>query len=67
MSEENIKKKINSLLNELQDMIGASNDEMDEFKSIIDVADFSQDENNWFQNIPSERLTRCLFWPNKKY
>tara|TARA_Y100001968_G_C18845416_1_gene475569 strand:+ start:144 stop:284 length:141 start_codon:yes stop_codon:yes gene_type:complete len=46
VSEENIKKKINSLLNELQDMIGASNDEMDEFKSIIDVADFSQDENN---------------------
>ena len=43
MSEENIKKKIDSFLKELQGMTGVSNEEMDEFKKILDLADFSQD------------------------
>ena len=43
MSEENIQKKIDSLLKELQSMTGVSNEEMDEFKKILDLADFSQD------------------------
>ena len=43
MSEENIKRKIDSLLKELQEKTGVSDDEMDEFKNIMDLADFSQD------------------------
>ncbi len=43
MNEENIKKKIDSLLKELEDMTGVSNKEMDEFKKILELADFSQD------------------------
>ena len=43
MSEENIKRKINSLLKELKEKTGVSDDEMEEFKKIIDLADFSQD------------------------
>jgi|TARA_B100001996_G_scaffold155394_1_gene118330 hypothetical protein len=43
LSEENIQKKIDSLLKELQGMTGVSNEDMDEFKKILDLADFSQD------------------------
>tara|TARA_B100000965_G_C19310042_1_gene634112 strand:- start:259 stop:390 length:132 start_codon:yes stop_codon:yes gene_type:complete len=43
LNEENIKKKIDSLLKELEDMTGVSNKEMDEFKKILELADFSQD------------------------
>jgi len=35
--------KIDSLLKELQAFTGVSNEEMDEFKKILDLADFSQD------------------------
>ena len=43
MSEENIQKKIDSLLKELKGMTGVTNKQMDEFKKILDLADFSQD------------------------
>ena len=44
LSEENIKRKIDSLLKELQEKTGVSDEEMDEFKKIMDLADFSQDQ-----------------------
>ncbi len=44
MSEENIKRKIDSLLKELQEKTGVSDKEIDEFKKIMDLADFSQDQ-----------------------
>ena len=44
MSEENIKRKIDSLLKELQEKTGVSDEEMDEFKKIIELADLSQDQ-----------------------
>ena len=44
MSEENIKKKIVSLIKELQDKTGVSDEEMDEFKKIMELADLSQDQ-----------------------
>ena len=42
MSKENIQKKINSLLIELQDKTGVSDDELEEFKKILDLTDFSE-------------------------
>ena len=44
MKEENIKRKIDSLLKQLQEKTGVSDEEMYELKKIIDLADFSQDE-----------------------
>ena len=44
MSEENIKRKIDALLKELQETTGVSDEEMDEFKKIMELADFSQDQ-----------------------
>ena len=44
MSEENIKKQIDALLQELQEKTGVSDEEMDEFKKIMELADFSQDQ-----------------------
>ena len=44
MSEENIKRKIDALLKELQEITGVSDEEMDEFKTIMELADFSQDQ-----------------------
>ena len=44
MSEENIQRKIDSLLKELQEKTGVSDEEMDEFKKIMELADFSQDQ-----------------------
>ena len=44
MSEENIKRKIDALLKELQDKTRVSDEEMDEFKKIMELADFSQDQ-----------------------
>ena len=44
MSEENIKRKIDALLKELQEITGVSDEEMDEFKKIMELADFSQDQ-----------------------
>ena len=41
--EENVKSKIDALLKELQDMTGVSDEDINEFKKIIDLADFSQD------------------------
>jgi len=43
LSEENIQKKIDSLLKKLQGITGVSNEEMDEIKKILDLADYSQD------------------------
>ena len=45
LDEENIQRKIISLLNELQEKTGVSDEEMDEFKKIMDLADFSQDQD----------------------
>jgi len=44
LSEENIKRKIDALLKELQEITGVSDEEMDEFKKIMELADFSQDQ-----------------------
>ena len=44
MSEENIKRKIDVLLKELQEKTEVSDEEMDEFKKIMELADFSQDQ-----------------------
>ena len=44
LSEENIKRKIDALLKELQERTGVSDEEMDEFKKIMELADFSQDQ-----------------------
>ena len=44
MSEENIKRKIDALLKELQEKTGVSDEEIDEFKKIMELADFSQDQ-----------------------
>ena len=44
MSEENIKRKIDALLKELQEKTDVSDEEMDEFKKIMELADFSQDQ-----------------------
>tara|TARA_Y100001968_G_scaffold265329_1_gene254487 strand:- start:366 stop:503 length:138 start_codon:yes stop_codon:yes gene_type:complete len=44
LSEENIKRKIDALLKELQDKTGISDMEMDEFKKIMDLTNFSQDQ-----------------------
>ena len=44
MSEANIKRKIHALLKELQEKTGVSDEEMDEFKKIMELADFSQDQ-----------------------
>ena len=41
MSTENIQKKIDSLLNELKEKTGVSDEDLDEFKNILDLADFS--------------------------
>ena len=43
MSEETIKRKIDSLLKELQEKTGVSDEEIVEFEKIINLADFSQD------------------------
>ena len=42
MSEENIQGKIDALLKELQEKTGVSDEEMDEFKKIMDLANHSQ-------------------------
>ena len=42
MSKENIQKKIDSLLQELQEKTGVSEEELDELKKILDLADFSE-------------------------
>ena len=44
LSEENIKRQIDSLLKELQEKTGVSDEEMNEFKKTMDLADFSQDQ-----------------------
>ena len=44
MSKENIQKKIDYLLIELQEMTGVSDQELNEFKTILDLADFSEDK-----------------------
>tara|TARA_B100000700_G_scaffold199253_1_gene219190 strand:- start:344 stop:481 length:138 start_codon:yes stop_codon:yes gene_type:complete len=44
LSEENIKRKIDALLKELQEKTGVSDEEMNELKEIMDLADFFQDQ-----------------------
>ena len=44
MSEENIQREIDSLLKGLQEKTEVSDEEMGEFKKIMDLADFSQDQ-----------------------
>ena len=41
MSTENIQKKIDSLMIELQENTGVSDEELNELKEILDLADFS--------------------------
>ena len=43
MSSENVKKKIFSLLIELQEKTGVSDEELDEFKKLLNLADTSED------------------------
>lgn len=40
LSTENVQQKINSLLIELQEKTGVSDEELDELKEILDLADF---------------------------
>ena len=42
LSTENVQKKIDSLLRELQEKTDVSDEELDEFKKILDLADFSE-------------------------
>ena len=42
MSTENIQKKIDSLLIELQEKTGVSDEELEEFKTILDLVDFDE-------------------------
>ena len=44
LSEENIKRKIDSLLKELQMKTGVTDEKMNEFKKILDLAEFPQDQ-----------------------
>ena len=44
MREENIQKKIDIILKEIQEKTGVSDQELDEFKMILDLADFTQDQ-----------------------
>ena len=43
MNSENIQKKIFSLLIELQEETGVSDDELHEFKKILEISDSSED------------------------
>tara|TARA_Y100001968_G_scaffold100353_1_gene90302 strand:- start:270 stop:407 length:138 start_codon:yes stop_codon:yes gene_type:complete len=45
LTEENIKTKIDLLIKDLQEKTGVSDREINEFKKIMDFADFSQDED----------------------
>jgi len=42
LTTENIQRKIDSLLIELQEKTGVSDEEIDEFKKILELADFSE-------------------------
>ena len=42
---ENIQKKIDLLLNELKEITGVSDEDIDEFRKILDLTDFSEDKN----------------------
>ena len=44
MSEENIKRKIDALLKELQAKTGVSDEEMDDCQTIMELADLSQEQ-----------------------
>ena len=44
LSQENIKRKIDALLRELQVKTGVSDEEMNEFKKLMELADFSKDQ-----------------------
>jgi len=44
LSEENIKREIEALLKELLEKTGVSDEEMDELKKIMDLENFSQDQ-----------------------
>ena len=43
LTTENIEKKIDSLLRELQDQIDVSDEELEEFRNILDLAVFSEE------------------------
>ena len=45
MSTEDVQKKMVSILIELQEKTGVSDEELDEFKKILDLADFSEGTN----------------------
>ena len=42
LNSKNIQKKIDSLLIELQEKIGVTDEELEEFKNILDLTDFSE-------------------------
>ncbi len=43
MNKENIKKSIDSLLIKLKEKVGVSDDELNEFKEILEISEFSED------------------------
>tara|TARA_Y100001968_G_scaffold54191_1_gene45381 strand:+ start:264 stop:401 length:138 start_codon:yes stop_codon:yes gene_type:complete len=45
LTKEDIEKKIASLLIELQEKTGVSNDELEEFKKLLDLSSFSEDND----------------------
>tara|TARA_Y100001968_G_C18762742_1_gene438504 strand:- start:45 stop:206 length:162 start_codon:yes stop_codon:yes gene_type:complete len=44
LSEENIKRKIDDFLKELQEKMGVSDERINEFRKIMDLADFSEEK-----------------------
>ena len=67
MSEENIKVKIDALLQDLHEKTGVSDVEIDEFKKIMELSDFSQDQDWYLSNGMNVVLTRCEVGPNNQY
>tara|TARA_Y100001968_G_scaffold75007_1_gene66394 strand:+ start:260 stop:397 length:138 start_codon:yes stop_codon:yes gene_type:complete len=45
LSTENLHKKLNTLLTELQAQTGATDEELKEFKMILELANFSEENN----------------------
>ena len=56
MVRENIEDKINSILFELQNITGVSDDELNEFKKILELTDFSED-----QCLSNEKIIKFIY------
>ena len=43
LATDNLHQKINDLLNQIQESTGVTNEELEEFKKILDLSDFSEE------------------------